>query len=238
MPKLWLTAKCSSPTARLDLVVLFAGELAVALGSVVLFGWYTHSPWLVQLQPTFAPMQYNAALSVLLCGVGLLALSWERVRLAVICGIVVAAIGLLTLYEYIFGLSLGLDQFFLQPFTTVRTSHPGRMALQTALGCFLTGTVLVILRLPTRHGLIRLLPALLGLLVGGLGLVGSLGYLTGVPTAYQWQPFTDMAVLSAVGCVVLGVGVMAAAWRHYGADTSEPSPWAQCSWGESSPCSP
>jgi len=43
---------------------------------------------------------------------------------------------------------------------------------------------------------------------------------------YQWQPFTDMAVLSAVGCVVLGVGVTAAAWRHYTADASGPSPWA------------
>jgi signal transduction histidine kinase/CheY-like chemotaxis protein/sensor domain CHASE-containing protein len=225
MPKLWLTAKRSSLTAKLDFVVLVTGELAVALGSVVLFGWYTHSPWLVQVQPTFAPMQYNAALSVLLCGLGLLALSWGRVRLEMVCGIVVAAIGLLTLYEYLFGLNLGLDQFFLQPFTTVRTSHPGRMAPQTALSCFLTGTVLVILRLPARHGLIRLLPALLSLLVGGLGLVGALGYLTGVPTAYQWQPFTDMAMLSAVGCVVLGVGVMAAAWRHYGADASGPSPW-------------
>ena len=40
--------------------------------------------------------------------------------------------------------------------------------------------------------------------MGGLGLVGILGYLTGVPTAYQWQPFTDMAVLSAVGCIILG----------------------------------
>gem|GEM_PF-1328710 len=226
MPKLWLTAKRSALTAKLDLVVLVAGELAVALGSVVLFGWYTHSPWLVQLRPTFAPMQYNAALSVLLCGLGLLALSWERVRLEVVCGIVVGAIGLLTLYEYLFGLSLGLDQFFLHPFTTVRTSHPGRMAPQTALSCFLTGTVLVILRLPARHGLIRLLPALLSLPVGGLGFVGSVGYLTGVPTAYQWQPFTDMAVLSAVGCVILGVGTMAAAWRHCGADTSGPSPWA------------
>jgi len=226
MPKLWLTARRSSLTAKLDLVVLVAGELAVALGSVVLFGWYTHSPWLVQLRPTFAPMQYNAALSMLLCGLGLLALSWKRVRLEVVCGVVVAAIGLLTLYEYLFGLSLGLDQFFLQPFITVRTSHPGRMAPQTALSCFLTGTVLVILRLPARHGLVRLLPALLGLLVGGLGLVGVLGYLMGVPTAYQWQPFTDMAALSAGGCVVLGVGVMAAAWRHYGADASGPSPWA------------
>src|SRR6266566_1306532 len=226
MPKLWLTAKRSSRTAKLDLVVLIAGELAVALGCVVLFGWYTHSPWLVQLRPMFAPMQYNAALSVLLCGLGLLALSWKRVRLEMVCGIVVAAIGLLTLYEYLFGLSLGLDQFFLHPFTTVRTSHPGRMAPQTAMSCFLTGTVLVVLRLPARHGLVRLLPALLGLLVGGLGLVGVLGYLLCVPTAYQWPPFTDMAVLSAVGSVILGVGVTAAALRHYRADASGPSPRA------------
>ena len=225
MPKLWLTAKRSSRSAKLDFVVFVAGELAVALGSVVLFGWYTHSSLLIQVRPMFAPMQYNAALSVLLCGLGLLALSWGRARLEMVCGIVVAAIGLLTLYEYLFGLSLGLDQFFLQPFTTVRTSHPGRMAPQTALSCFLTGTVLVILRLPACHGLIRLLPALLSLFVGGLGLVGGLGYLTGVPTAYQWQPFTDMAMLSAVGCIILGVGVMAAAWRHYEADASRPSPW-------------
>jgi signal transduction histidine kinase/ActR/RegA family two-component response regulator len=225
MPKLWLTAKCSSRTAKLDFVVLVAGELAVALGSMVLFGWYTHSPLLVQVRPMFAPMQYNAALSVLLCGLGLLALWWGRARLEMVCGIVVAAIGLLTLYEYLFGLSLGLDQFFLQPFTTVRTSHPGRMAPQTALSCFLTGTVLVILRLPACHGLMRLLPALLSLFVGGLGLVGALGYLTGVPTAYQWQPFTDMAMLSAVGCIVLGIGVMTAAWRYYEADTGGPSPW-------------
>ena len=70
MPKLWWTPKCSSLTARLDRVVLIAGALAVALASVALFGWYTYSPWLVQVRPTFAPMQYNAALSVLLGGLG------------------------------------------------------------------------------------------------------------------------------------------------------------------------
>ena len=75
MPKLWLTAKRSSLTAKLDFVVLVAGELAVALGSTALLGWYTHNAWLVQVRPMFAPMQYNAALSVLLCGLGLLALS-------------------------------------------------------------------------------------------------------------------------------------------------------------------
>jgi hypothetical protein len=73
----------------------------------------------------------------------------------------------------------------------------GRCSLK--LSCFLIGTVFVILCLPARHGLVRLRPALLGLLAGGLGLMGVLGYLLGIPTAYQWQPFTDSVVLSAVG---------------------------------------
>src|SRR5438445_11700247 len=123
MPKPWLTAQRSSLTARLDLVVLVAGALAGALGSVVLFGWYIHNPWLVQVRPTFAPMQYNAALSMLLCGLGLLALAWGRVRLEVVCGFVVAAIGPLTLYEYLFRMTLGVDLFVLQPFTRFSTSH-------------------------------------------------------------------------------------------------------------------
>src|SRR5262245_52238827 len=225
MPKPRLTAKSSSLTSRLNSTVLVAGGLAVVLGSVVLFGWHTHRLWLIQIRPTFVPMQYNAALSVLLGGLGLLVLSWGRARLAVACGIVMATIGLLTLCEYLFGLSLGLDQLFFSPFITVRTSHPGRMAPQTALSFLLTGTVLMMLCRPARHGLVRLLPGLLSLSVGGLGLVGSFGYVAGVPTAYQWQPFTDMSMLCAIGCVVLGIGMMAATWRHYGTDTSGPSPW-------------
>src|SRR2546430_3048508 len=100
------------------------------------------------------------------------------------------------------------------------------MGPQTPVSCLPPAPVAGTQRLPARHGLARPRPALLGLLVGGLGLVGVLGYLLCVPTAYQWPPFTDMAVLSAVGSVILGVGVTAAALRHYRADASGPSPRA------------
>ena len=226
MPEHRLTAKRSSLAFGLDLFMLVTGGIAVVLGSVVLLGWYTHSTSVVQVRPTFAPMQYNEVLSFLLCGLGLLALAWGRARFEVVCGIVAAALGLLTLYEYLFGFSLGLDQFFQHPFTTVRTSYPGRMAPQTALSFLLTGTVLTVLRLPARHELARLIPGLLGLMVFGFGVVGCLGYLTGVSTAYSWQPFTDMAVQSAAGFVILGAGVMAAAWRQYRAFSTGTSPWA------------
>ena len=39
-----------------------AGGLGVALGAVVLLGWYLHEPALIQVNPAFVPMQYNTAL--------------------------------------------------------------------------------------------------------------------------------------------------------------------------------
>jgi hypothetical protein len=60
------------PTRLAQSVMLMTGGLAVVLGLLVLVGWHTHNVHLLQMIPTFAPMQYNAALGLLLCGSGLL----------------------------------------------------------------------------------------------------------------------------------------------------------------------
>ena len=56
----------------------FTGFLSLALGAVVLLGWYLHEPALIQVNPAFVPMQYNTALGFALGGLALLglALSW------------------------------------------------------------------------------------------------------------------------------------------------------------------
>ena len=78
---------------------------------------------------------------------------YSRPRLAAACGTIVAAIGLLTLIEYIFGVDLGIDQFLMKHYITVKTSHPGRMAPNTAL-CF-SLTALALLTMSEWHGLKR-----------------------------------------------------------------------------------
>jgi len=45
--------------------------IVIALGAVVIGGWYLNNTTLIQINPNFAPMQFNTALCFLLSGIGL-----------------------------------------------------------------------------------------------------------------------------------------------------------------------
>lgn len=76
------------------------------MGFVVLLGWYTHTAVLVQMHPSFVSMQFNTALGFLLCGMGLLSLVCGWSRVGITCGTAAVTAGILTLIEYIIGVSL------------------------------------------------------------------------------------------------------------------------------------
>ena len=124
-------------------VYLLAGS-SLLLGVVVLVGWYTHNAALIQVNPAFVPMQYNTALGFALSGLGLLALLFGASRWQQLAAVLVSLVGMLTLVEYIFGVDLGIDQLFMEHYIGVKTSHPGRMAPNTALCFSLTGLTLLI----------------------------------------------------------------------------------------------
>jgi signal transduction histidine kinase len=212
------------------LVATGTAGLTAGLGVVVLVGWYTHTVTLVQVLPTFVPMQYNTALGFLLSGAGLFLLVCGRQHLAMICGAAIAAIGLSTLTEYILGIDLGIDQLFMEHYITVQTSHPGRMAPNTALCFILTGTALLMLaRAPLR--LRSPVSGVLGSITGALGLVALCGYVSGISSAYGWGQLTSMAVHTAAGFVALGVGVVASACREATVEGTDTPGWLAVSAG-------
>ena len=112
----------------LQVIAHLAGGLTLLLGLVVIFGWYTGNETLVQVLPEFVPMQYNTALGFVFCGAGLLLRIYGKNLPAMIAGAVCALIGILTLVEYSAGISLGIDELFMEHSITVATSNPGRMA--------------------------------------------------------------------------------------------------------------
>lgn len=190
------------------LISFLAGSLSALLGLTVLIGWYSHNLTLIQVQPAFVPMQYNTALGFLVSGIGMIAMALQTPRLAQVGGALAVLIGTLTLVEYVLGHDLGIDQLLMEHYVTVQTSNPGRMAPNTALLFSLTGMFLLIHNKTFAAFPRSILASLFGSIIVSLGMVPLFGYLTNVETAYGWGHLTRMAVHTAVGFVVLGLGVV------------------------------
>ncbi len=189
-----------------------AAALSLLLGVIVLFGWYSHQPALVQILPQFVAMQYNTALGFVLCGAGLLALDTGRGRIALAAGGSAALIGLLTGAQYVFGISLGIDQLMMEHYITIGASHPGRMAPNTALCFSLSGFILALGAVYTgqyRVGIMRMIAAMISV----LGFIALMGYIVGVEAGYGWASLTRMAVHTSSGFILLGSALFVYTWR-------------------------
>ena len=193
-------------------MVLSTALVATLLGAAVLLGWYTHNVNLIQINPAFVPMQYNTALGFLLAGLGIAAIAFNLRRSAIISAVLLILIGSITLAEYIFAADLGLDQLFMKHYIDVATSSPGRMAPNTALCFLLTGLTLITGAQLKIRDWVGAPVGILGAIILSLGTVAFFGYFAQLETAYGWGSLTRMAIHTALGFVVIGIGFIAAAW--------------------------
>src|SRR6202789_1286485 len=193
-------------------VVLLVGALAVALGLTVIIGWYAHLTTLVQIDPEFAPMQYNTALCLLLLGAALCAFvfGWRRLTLAL--GIIAAVLSILSLSEYLLNANLCIDKLFFKSYITTLTSSVGRMSPITAICIFLMALSMILIGLPLKKKWRPLVIGLLSSVVISLCTIGILGYVLNLPRTYGWGQLTRMALHTAGGLELLGGGLFIIAW--------------------------
>lgn len=206
------------------ILAVVAGVLSSALGLTVLVGWHTNNTALLQIHPSFVAMVYNTALGFVLCGTALLAIALGRLRLAIIGGAYAVIIGLLTLSEFLFAGDLGIDQFFMRHYVLVANAYPGRMALNSAVFFPLVGFGILSMSLARRFRARPLLVGILGSITCAQGLVAFSGYLTGITTTYAWGNLARMAVHTAIGFAILGVGLVALAWQDRRAEEKAAAP--------------
>ncbi len=198
-------------------VMAAAGTMAGLLGITVLVGWHTHHLALLQVLPGNVAMQYNTALGFIACGGALLALAFARRRATAVGGALAALLGAGILLEYFAGIPLRLDQRFMTDYVTPQDLHPGRMAPNTALCFLLVGTALVLSGVRKRP---TVAVSLLGSVAAALGVLALLGYALGLRTAYSWGQLTPMALHTAAGFLLLGLGVVAS--TRQGAEEETP----------------
>ncbi|MCT7990415.1 methyl-accepting chemotaxis protein [Laspinema olomoucense] len=205
------------------LISQIASITVIVIGCVVILGWVFHIPTLKSVLPGLVTMKANTAIGFILGGTCITL--WHRGsrknhnrRVALICAILVLALGLLTLMQYGFGVNLGIDELvFKEAGDAVATANPGRMAPNTAFNFLLLGSALVLICIPRPNYWAAQFLTILGFLIA---FFGFLGYLYGNAFFYRLdKAFTAMALHTAVGFLVLclamlfarlDVGIMAA----------------------------
>lgn len=217
----------SSTYSTSYLLAISGGTLAMILGVLVLIGWHSQNTALIQVSVAFVPMQYNTALGFVLTGLGILMISRGHFNAGAILGAFATLIGLLTLSQYIFGINLGIDQILMQSELIVQTSHPGRMAPNTALCFVLAGASLIVFatKIKIKCGNQSLIAGILGSITIGLGTVALAGYAANLETAYGWGEWTRMAIHTAAGFIFTGAAIISLAWLYSDTDYSGLPAW-------------
>lgn len=191
-----------------------AGGIVIGVGLAVLLGWLLRIPQLTSILPGFATMKANTALAFLLAGLSL----WlAHIRdkkpwvdwVAKAAAALTTLIGLATLSQYLFDQNFGIDQLLVDDIFSP-TAYPGRMAPVTAMNLSMLGVALLILQRQRYRWTVELF-ALGALLASGFAL---LGYGYGVPSFYDFFPYSSIAIHTALTITFLSLGILFARPEH------------------------
>ena len=188
-----------------------SGGTVLTVGLLVLAGWLWDVPILTSLLPGMATMKANSALGFILSGITLWVHHDRQVSkpgqlLANVCAVMVMLIGGLTLGEYALNRDFGIDQLLFKEDVAPQAVHPGRMSPSTALNFFLLGLALLLLSV---HQLPRLRESctFIALIISILVLIG---YIYGVPSLYEFFPYSATALHTALAFSILSIGILLA----------------------------
>ncbi len=199
-----------------------AGLLTVALGLIVLVGWALDVALLRSVLPGAVQMKANTALGLVLSGGTLFVLAHRPSlllqRLAEASALSVSVLGLGTLGEYAFGWRLGIDELLFRDTADAFNAIPGRMSPYSAITFAGIGLALAALPHPRLRPLVRLLASL----VIVVGAVSTLGYLWNASEIVTDVFLPPVALNTAVGFILLGVGALGASKKP--SDSSPTSP--------------
>lgn len=206
----WVLGRLTSRCVALALA--FATS---AVGITTLVGWCVNQPILIGWLPGLVQTKVNAGICFTLIGSALMLRlappSPARGFVSSLLALAVAAVAVSTLVEHVTRVDLHIDQVFFADTASSASPHPGRLAVQTGVA-FLAAAIGV-LALGRRVGT-DYVTELLGLCVGVVGAISTLGYLYGSPLLLSVGSATQISLPAAIALLVMSVALIAADDRH------------------------
>jgi signal transduction histidine kinase/CheY-like chemotaxis protein/HPt (histidine-containing phosphotransfer) domain-containing protein len=193
-------------------IALLAGAVACLLGVTVLVAWSQNIAAFKSVFPGQANMKANTAICFFLSGLALYATAIGRNRVTQTIRFVTAwlsmSLGVATVFEYLTSINLGIDEFlFLDPENSGRWGLlPGRMAFVTAVGFILIDGSILLLR-----GRASKVAQVIASATAFMAVFSIAGYVSQEIEITRNSAYTSLAVHTAVGFIILAVGLLAAA---------------------------
>lgn len=157
-------------------------------------------------------MVMNTAICCGLCGLALclsfLFSELSYLHIYKIVGTIVLLITTAAFLETLTDIDLHIDYADFHRLLQPNYPHPGRMALNTALGLGLYGFSLVFLSYNLKNKTTsNIKTEYFALTIIGIGLTGLLGYVFNIKSFYSWTSSLQMSLPTAVCIMVLGIGL-------------------------------
>jgi PAS domain S-box-containing protein len=187
----------------------------MTLGAVVLVAWRFHLTSLIKILSNSAPMHRMTALEFILAGIAMYLVAKGKQRTAQVFAVAMLITPALAGLEYILSADFGIDQLLGSDYISPRTTPLGRSSPPT-VACFLAAGLSLLVLSSSTWGRTQRGLAIVGTLASTLVAVGTvvvLAYLAH-SQAFGWGTFGSSAIHTGVGQVLLGVGLMALAWRQ------------------------
>jgi PAS domain S-box-containing protein len=195
-------------------LALSLGMLGFVGAFICFLAWPLDVPRLADWLDRGVHTQPNTALGLTFAALGLVMAALHHRTLTGALGVLVTVIGAATLFEWIFDVAPGFDQWFLfdREWGRRGTLFVGRMGLPSSASLTLLGIALLI-SASNVHGIRRRAP-LLALITFAIGLLSTTGYLYGADVLFTVPRATAIAMQSAALIVLLSAGVIALHPEH------------------------
>jgi hypothetical protein len=202
-----LAAMKQSTNAR-RLVPLICALLSALLGLLTFIGWISGLSILASVRAKYIPMAPSTALCFSLVGIGLIQqLTWPALRwLASLLAAIVFTIACVKLVEFVGGVSLGIDAWFVRNPGRFGAVPTGRMSPITAANFIFTAAGLFMLA----HPRLQKWAGVFGAVATAVAAVVVTGYCYGTPLLYGGA-IIPVALSTACAFFLCGVAIVVAA---------------------------